>query len=261
MEPLTIILLIISGLGAGVVTGLVGASAAVAVTPILVTFLNYPAFTAIGISLATDIFASSTSAKNYYNYGHLDIKNGITLTILAIIGAFIGSALSKFIPDSMLGRGAGIAILIIGINFLRKPMNKRIKEFKDRYKFNFVKKHKLLSTIIFGLLIGLICGMVGAGGGIMILMILTFVLGYEIKTAIGTSVLIMTFIALSGAIGHFIHTGVPYVEILIAGISSIIGAAVASRFANKASEDKLSKVIGVTFIVLAVVMIVKRFLN
>ena len=52
-------------------------------------------------------------------------------------------------------------------------------------------------------MIGFICGFVGAGGGMMLLLVLTSVLGYELKTAVGTSVFIMTFTALTGAISHF----------------------------------------------------------
>ena len=48
-----------------------------------------------------------------------------------------------------------------------------------------------------------ICGFIGAGGGMMMLLILTSVLGYELKTAVGTSVFIMTFTALTGAVSRF----------------------------------------------------------
>jgi hypothetical protein len=260
MDLLLLIGLIIAGFGGGIVTGLVGASATVVTTPILVAFLGYPAFTAIGIGLGTDVFASAISAKYYYNFKNLDLKRGIILTVFAVIGALLGSFLSKFIPDSSLGRSAGAVILIIGIQFLHKPINKRLEEFRNKYNLSFFKKHKVFSSIGFGILIGVICGMVGAGGGIMILMILTFILGYEIKTAVGTSVLIMTFIALSGAIGHFVHVDIPYMAILIAGVASVVGAALASKFANVSSEEKLSKVIGITFIILGVITIIKRFL-
>ena len=58
-------------------------------------------------------------------------------------------------------------------------------------------------------MIGLICGFVGAGGGMMMLLILTSVLGYELKTAVGTSVFIMAFTAFTGAVSHFMIVGAP----------------------------------------------------
>ncbi len=69
-----------------------------------------------------------------------------------------------------------------------------------------VSAHKrAVQSIVCGVLIGFICGFVGAGGGMMMLLILTSVLGYELKTAVGTSVFIMTFTALTGAVSQLRH--------------------------------------------------------
>ena len=64
-----------------------------------------------------------------------------------------------------------------------------------------------IQSIICGILIGFICGFIGAG--MMMLLILTSVLGYELKTAVGTSVFIMTFTAFTGAVSHFAIGGAP----------------------------------------------------
>lgn len=66
-----------------------------------------------------------------------------------------------------------------------------------------------------GALVGLICGFCGAGGGMMMLMVLTMLLGYELKTAVGTSVFVMTFSALTGAISHFALGDTPPIRLLI----------------------------------------------
>lgn len=67
-------------------------------------------------------------------------------------------------------------------------------------------KKRFIQAIPRGMSIGFICGFVGAGGGMMMLLILTSVLGYELKATVGTSVFIMTFTALTGAVGHFAIT-------------------------------------------------------
>ena len=64
-------------------------------------------------------------------------------------------------------------------------------------------KKRAIQSLVCGMLIGFICGFVGAGGGMMMLLILTSVLGYELKTAVGTSVFIMAFTAFTGAASHF----------------------------------------------------------
>ena len=69
-------------------------------------------------------------------------------------------------------------------------------------------KKRAIQSVVCGIMIGLICGFVGAGGGMMMLLILTSVLGYELKTAVGTSVFIMAFTAFTGAVSHFMIVGV-----------------------------------------------------
>lgn len=80
---------------------------------------------------------------------------------------------------------------------------------------NVSKKQRIIKSIIGGIAIGLICGMVGAGGGMMLLLILTSFLGYEMHIAVGTSVFIMTFTALTGSISHFAMGDFPNITCLI----------------------------------------------
>lgn len=91
------VLLIVAGFGAGIVTGLAGASAATVVTPLLVSFSPISAYVAIAVSLITDVFASFFSFLTYKKNGNINMKDGIALTITACIGAFLGSYLSSFL--------------------------------------------------------------------------------------------------------------------------------------------------------------------
>ena len=87
---------------------------------------------------------------------------------------------------------------LLGKKFIVKPVM-TTKEAME----NVPAKKRAVQSLICGILIGFICGFIGAGGGMMMLLILTSVLGYELKTAVGTSVFIMSFTAFTGAISHF----------------------------------------------------------
>lgn len=93
------------------------------------------------------------------------------------------------------------------------------------------------------------------------LLILTSVLGYELKTAVGTSVFIMTFTALTGASSHFYLGGMPDLLVLVlCMLSTLFFARVAAVFANKASAKTLNRALGVVLTVLgAVIILVKLF--
>ena len=117
-------------------------------------------------------------------------------------------------------------------------------------------KKKLLQSIVSGMAVGFICGFVGAGGGMMMLLILTGVLGYELKTAVGTSVFIMTFTALTGAVSHFAIDGIPNMWILVLCVAfTLLWARIAAKFANRASAMTLNRATGVVLTVLGIAII------
>jgi uncharacterized membrane protein YfcA len=254
MELFSTLILSLSGLCAGLMTGLIGASAVTFMAGILMVFLNYRAYEAIGISLITDVFASLISAHIYKKAKNIDIKKGLTIGTIAIIFAFIGSILARKIPDLALGDGLGIIILITGITFLNNPT-----KLQKHKLLNYFKKRKNLASIIIGTSIGLFCGIFGVGGGITILIALIFIMGYPIKIAIGTSILIMAFISLSGGIGHFVAKEFPTMDIIITSISAIIGAIIASKYTNKIPEEKIFKTTGIILIIMSIIIIFKKF--
>ena len=91
------------------------------------------------------------------------------------------------------------------------------------------------------MLIGFICGFIGAGGGMMLLLILTSVLGYELKTAVGTSVFIMAFTALTGAVSHMAIGGLPDLFALaVCAAATLLGRRVWPRCSPTVPTQKRS---------------------
>ena len=89
----------------------------------------------------------------------------------------------------------------------------------------------------------------------MMLLILTTVLGYELKTAVGTSVFIMTFTALTGAVSHFAIGGSPdWLVLILCVVFTLIWARIAAVFANKATPKTLNRVTGIILVILGVVV-------
>jgi len=89
----------------------------------------------------------------------------------------------------------------------------------------------------------------------MVALFLIFILGYDLHTAIGTSLIMMFFIAGSGAIGHFLNNEVIVSAALIAGCAAVVGAMSGSIVANKVDENKLGRLIGVIFLVLGIALL------
>ena len=199
-----LIVCIVAGLGAGLGTGLAGLSAAAVVSPMLITFLHMPAYQAIGIALASDVLASGVSAWTYKKNKNIDIRHGVIMLISVLIFTLVGSFVSSLVPNGTMGGFSKGMTLLVGLKFMIRPImtTKEVQANKS-------EEQKIRQSILCGVLIGFICGFVGAGGGMMLLLVLTSVLGYELKTAVGTSVFIMTFTALTGAVSHFAIGGAP----------------------------------------------------
>ncbi len=254
----TIIVCVLAGMGAGLGTGFAGMSAAAVISPMLITFLDMNAFEAIGIALASDVLASAASAITYGRNKNIDLKRSKSLFITVLIFTIIGAIIAHLFPATTMGNLSVFGSLLMGINFLSKSF----KGNTEQESRELQGKLRTIMPIVCGAVIGAICGFIGAGGGIMMLILLTTVLGYELKTAVGTSVFIMTFTALFGATSHFTLEGViPDLRILaICVFSTLIFALVGANVANKAPTKILYRATGSVLFVLGIIMVLTKFM-
>ena len=200
----TIFVTFFAGMGAGLGTGFAGLSAAAVISPMLITFLHMDPYMAVGIALSSDVLASAVSAYTYHKNKNLDIKNGLIMMVSVLVFTVVGSWVASLLPSATMGSFSVFMTFLLGIKFIVRP----VMTTKEAMQGVSAKK-RAIQSIVCGILIGFICGFIGAGGGMMMLLILTSVLGYELKTAVGTSVFIMTFTALTGAVSHFAIGGAP----------------------------------------------------
>lgn len=252
---MSILIYIIAGLGAGVGTGLAGLSAAAVISPMLITFLGFDAYEAVGIALASDVLASAISAYTYGKNKNLDVKNGLVMLASVLVFTLVGSFIASLVPNTAMGGFSVVMTLLLGLKFLIRP----VMTTKEK-QMNKTAAQKTVQSLLCGILIGFICGFIGAGGGMMLLLILTSVLGYELKTAVGTSVFIMAFTAFTGAASHMAIGGFPdLTALLVCVAATLVGALVSASFANKSTPRKLNRVTGGVLTLLGAIMVIMKF--
>ena len=242
----------VAGIGAGLGTGFAGMSAAAVISPMLITFLGLPAYEAVGSALASDVLASAVRAYTYGKNKNLDIRNGLVMMITVLLFTLFGSWIASLVPNAAMGGFSMVMTLLLGIKFIVKPVmtTREAMEAAESGK-------RFIQSVISGMAVGFICGFVGAGGGMMMLLLLTGVLGYELKTAVGTSVFIMTFTALTGAVSHFSIGGLPDIPCLIFCVAStLLWARIAAMFANRADASTLNRATGVVLTVLGAAILI-----
>lgn len=250
----TLIIIIVTffaGMGAGLGTGFAGMSAAAVISPMLITFLHMDPYMAVGIALSSDVLASAISAYTYGKNKNLDIKNGLIMMASVLTFTVTGSYIASLVPSTTMGNFSVFMTFMLGVKFILKP----VMTTKEAMQ-NVSAKKRAIQSLICGIIIGFICGFIGAGGGMMMLLILTSVLGYELKTAVGTSVFIMAFTALTGAASHFTIGGSPdWTVFILCVLFTLIWARIAAVFANKATPKTLNRATGIVLVVLGIVVL------
>ncbi|MCD7762628.1 MAG: sulfite exporter TauE/SafE family protein [Lachnospiraceae bacterium] len=246
-----------AGIAAGLGTGFAGMSATTAIVPMLVTFLGVPWYEAVGIGLASDVLASACSAYVYKKNDNLDIKHGMMMVAAVLLMTILGSYFSQYMPDLEMGRLSVVFTTFLGLRFILFPATKQAE-----LGLFIPEKYRPLLSVICGVVIGFYCGFMGLGGGMMMLFILTTILRYDLKTAVGTSVFVMTFIAFTGAVSHFYFGDVVnYIPALvICVVSTLIAALVSAAISNHLKDKTTNRVTGVVLFGLGLMMLWESFL-
>lgn len=252
---------IFAGLGAGIVTGLAGLSAAVVITPLLVSACGWQSYDAVTVALAADVLASLLSANTYRKNGNIDVKRGLLVSVTAFFGAVAGSYCGYLFslkePDG-LGFLSMATTIFLGLKFILVPVVSSGSGMEDGAQISW---KRLVPALLFGGVIGWICGFTGSGGGALMLLLMTSLLKKDLKTAVGTSTMIMTLVALVGAVSHVsLGAAVFPLPLIIVVLTCVLGAVAAAKFANKCEVKKLNRIVGIVLLLLGVITLAVKLL-
>ena len=212
---------------------------------------------ATAIALASDILGSAVTTGVYAKNKKIDLKHGWLIATCIIGMCTVGSIAAYFTHQAVLGGFSLFLCVAIGIRFLISPDSKERPEKDGKVKLT---AKEIAVSLFFGLTIGFGTGFFGSGGGMMMLIVFTAMLGYDRKTAVGTSTFIMTFTALIASVSHILIEPTILLEcwdfLLIAIIVATLFSLVSARFANKVNGKVVGYVTGAILLVLGLSMIV-----
>jgi len=257
----------IAALGAGIGTGLAGLSAATVMVPILIVLCpsfsgEHGAYQATAIALASDILGSAATTSIYAKNKKIDLKHGWILMSCIIALSAVGSYVAYLAGNVVLGGFTLFLTFCIGIRFLVKPDTSKSGADSANVRLNL---KEIIISVFFGLTIGFGTGFVGTGGGMMMLVVFTAFLGYDLKTAVGTSTFIMTFTALIGFISHaVIHPAIVFERtdaLIICIVTATVSSLISARFANRVNNKTVGRVTGVILVVLGASMIYLNYFH
>lgn len=230
------IALVLSGLFAGVLAGLLGIGGGTVMVPILLALGYQPIQAVATSSLAIIVTALSGSLQNW-RMGRLDFKRVLGLGIPAVITVQLGVLLANNLPQRLLLIAfAGLLMLNIFLVSLKKQLAHR-EETKQQLS---ERLNPTLARIITGAIAGFMAGLLGVGGGVIMVPLQMALLGESIKRAIQTSLGVVVLTAIASTIGHAFGGNVVWSAGLILGVGGLISAQLSSRTLPKLPDQVVS---------------------
>lgn len=270
------LILIFIGLFAAAVGSLVGIGGGVIIVPLLVFFgidndiiSNVTPQSAVGTSSVVLIFIGLTAMMSYGRSNQLDRKNGILFLFGIIPGALAGSYLSDVFTTESFKLYFGIFLIFLSILLIIRDRIKPMNIFQDEryvrphvdhmgnvYHYGFPPYIAVIASFIAGLTAGLF----GIGGGAIMTPMMLMLFRMPASIAIGTSMLIVFFGALSSGTGHLLQNNVNFLHAVFLVPSAFVGAKIGVYLNQKFNSDTVIIALRTVLLLLGLYMIIESFL-
>ena len=218
----------------GLTLGMLGGGGSILTLPMLVYVLNVDPKQAIASSLFVVGTTSLLGVISHAKAGRVRWSIGLLFGFSGMVGAFFGGKLASFIPSVLLLIGFAVMMLATAFGMLRGR----------RASTAVVTQVPVPKAIALGVGVGLISGLVGAGGGFLVVPALTLLAGLSVQEAIGTSLLVIAMQSSAGFLGHISHTELNWVLLGVVTAAAMAGSLVGARLARKLEPETLRKAFG-----------------
>lgn len=246
---LTLLLLFITSLAVGFVSSIVGIGGGSILTPLLTLVFGYDIKVSIATSLLCIVVTSSSASSVYLEKGLVNLRVALLLEPATALGAIIGAFITIAIPSEIIKGILGIVLLYLAITMVYRVINNKSKS-KEEHAPSSARSIPLkrgIAAITISFIAGMLSGMLGIGGGVIKVPLLTLVLGLPLKSAIATSSFMIGLTAAAGSIVYLLKGFIePFLVIVVAsGImpAAILGAKTMRRLKPRVLSLLLSVVL------------------
>lgn len=269
---------ILFGCVIGFALGLTGGGGGVFAVPLLVYGLGLPPREAIGISLAAVGGTALIGVVPRFRRGEVEWRTGLLFAIAGMFGAPLGAWIARQIPEPALLLLFGVLMLVVAWRMWAKARNPNLpsgvcvtETLPDRDRSACQRDAdgqlrltsrcaRLLAAV--GVLTGILSGMFGVGGGFVIVPALVLFSGMMIHQAVGTSLLAIFLISLSGVVSYLLGGGSLSVETtLLFLLGGVVGMSLGGLVAKRLSGPMLQKVFAAAVVSVALFVILKSTLS
>ncbi|WES63455.1 sulfite exporter TauE/SafE family protein [Microbacter sp. GSS18] len=248
---LTIVITLALALLVGVSLGLLGGGGSILTVPILTYVLGMPPKEAIAASLFVVGTTAIVSVVSHARAGRVAWRTGIIFGLAGMTGAFLGGILGGFIPGA-----------ILMLLFAAMMVATAIAMIRGRKKNGGAGAERghlpIIRILLDGFAVGLVTGLVGAGGGFLIVPALVLLGGLPMALAVGTSLLVIAMKSFAGLGGYLFTVELDWPIVLAVTAAAIIGSFAGSRLVGVVPENALRKGFGWFVLVMGAFILVQE---
>jgi uncharacterized membrane protein YfcA len=257
------LLLPIFGLLIGIIAALTGIGGGAFIVSLLVLVYAFVPQNAVGTSLTAIIFTAVAATLNFSKQRRIYYKTGLVLAVTTVPGASLGAYLTTILPPRLLGIILGAMLIPIGLYVIADAGHRQRTEGKT-FQLSRKSDSELVrsrDTMLIGVSLcflgGLGSGLLGIGGGVLIVPMMTLAMGMPIHIATATSMFTMIFTTMSGVTQHYLASHISFEYALLLASGTVIGAQVGAYTSKKVSSRNLRAFFGLMLIAVGIQIILK----
>lgn len=220
----------------GVALGLLGGGGSILTVPLLAYVAGMDPKQAIATSLLVVGVTSAVGAISHARSGRVQWRTGLIFGGAGMAGAYAGGVLAQFIPGTVLLIGFALMMIATAIAMLRGRKN--VGGHQDGLRLSIPK------IVAEGVVVGLVTGLVGAGGGFLVVPALALLGGLPMPVAVGTSLVVIAMKSFAGLGGYLSSVQIDWGIAAAVTAAAVAGALIGARLAARVNPDALRKSFG-----------------
>jgi len=236
---------------AGVTFGAFGAGGSILLVPILVYVLGLPVTVSLGMALLILVVTAGIAALAHARSGHVNWRMALQWSALGILGSYGGGRVAEFVPEELL---LSLFALIV-VASAAAMMRKRAPGTRERGLAATTSRTRIA---LVGLGLGFLTGMLGVGGGFLLVPALVLLCGVDVRTAIGTSLLVICMNSVGGFLGFTAHTSFPFALTATIALFNATGSLAGARIGERLPANRLRPAFAVFLLIVGAAMAVQN---
>lgn len=248
------LLALLSGGIVGMLLGATGGGGSLVAIPLLVYVVGVPVQNATTMSLIVVGYSALFGAWHESRQQRVHFVSAILFSLTGMIGAWAGAHGHQLVPDSLVLFAFGNLLLFISMWTFWKNYEGEHNDVPSGCAKDFSWRCAL-KALTFGWGVGLLTGFFGVGGGFLIVPALMFLMGFPVRLAIGTSLLIIALISIGGVVGHFEGAHLDLVLTGLVLLGSLLGLLFGSQVTQSIPAHHLRRGVAILIGVIGILLI------